>query len=101
MQVNSLLKIQNQNSIENLGLFQKESNNSQTTFNDLFKNAINEANILDQMAQNDSVKLATGELDNIHEAMITAQKADVSLQFIMQVRNKVLDAYREIMRMQI
>ncbi len=36
---------------------------------------------------------------HIHETMITLEKADVSMKFMMNVRNKLLDAYREVMRM--
>ncbi len=38
--------------------------------------------------------------ENIHEAMIKLQEAEISLRFLLRVRNKVLEAYREIMRMQ-
>jgi len=44
---------------------------------------------------------AAGKTDNIHEVMIAAQKADIAIQFTLQIRNKILDAYNEIMRMQI
>ena len=44
--------------------------------------------------------LMLGEVDNIHDVMIASQKADLSLSFAIEVRNKVLDAYKEIMRIQ-
>ncbi len=71
------------------------------TFMEYMNQAVNEANQLDLEAENLSVQLAAGELDNTHEAVIAAQKAEISLQFITEIRNKVLDAYNEIMRMQI
>ena len=71
------------------------------SFMDYMNQAINEANELDLQAENLSMQLAAGELDNTHEAVIAAQKAEISLQFITEIRNKVLDAYNEIMRMQI
>lgn len=55
--------------------------------------------------QNDADKaIETVQFQNtgsIHEAMIALEKADVSFKVMMQVRNKILDAYQEIMRMQI
>ncbi len=42
---------------------------------------------------------ATGKNNNIHEVMIAAEKADLSLRFLLQIRNKLLDAYQEITRM--
>ncbi|MGB3990558.1 MAG: flagellar hook-basal body complex protein FliE, partial [Acetivibrionales bacterium] len=44
---------------------------------------------------------AAGRTDNIHQVMLAAEKANVALQFTLQIRNKLLDAYNEIMRMQI
>lgn len=41
----------------------------------------------------------TGKNENIHSLMIAQEKGSILLQFTMQVRNQVLDAYREIMRM--
>ena len=45
--------------------------------------------------------LATGDVDNLHDVTIAAEKANISLQLTLGIRNKVLEAYREIMRMQI
>lgn len=45
--------------------------------------------------------LLTGQTTNIHETMIALQKADVSFQLMLQVRNKIVGAYEEIMRMQL
>ncbi len=45
--------------------------------------------------------LLTGHSTNLHETMIALQKADVSFQLMLQVRNKIVGAYEEIMRMQL
>lgn len=45
--------------------------------------------------------LATGRETNLHHVMLTLEEAKLSFQLLMQVRNKVLDAYQEIMRTQI
>jgi flagellar hook-basal body complex protein FliE len=45
--------------------------------------------------------LLTGNSTNLHETMIALQKADVSFQLMVQVRNKIVGAYEEIMRMQL
>lgn len=60
-------------------------------------------NVNDLQMQSDAVTndFVIGKTDNIHEVMIAAEKANISLQLTMQIRNKVLDAYNEIMRMQI
>ncbi len=46
-------------------------------------------------------QLQTGESRNLHEVMIAMEKADISLKLAVQMRNKVLEAYQEIMRMQV
>ena len=46
-------------------------------------------------------RLSDGGARNLHEAMIAMEKADISLRFLVQVRNKAMDAYQEIMRMQV
>ncbi len=59
---------------------------------------VNEA----QLSADHSIKeLAAGRTKNIHETMLQIENADASLKLMMQVRNKVLDAYKEIMRMQV
>ena len=45
--------------------------------------------------------LASGENKNLHEVMIAVEKSSISLQFMSQVRNKALEAYQEVMRMQV
>jgi flagellar hook-basal body complex protein FliE len=46
-------------------------------------------------------ELATGETSNLHEVMLTLNDARMSFELILAVRNKALEAYQELMRMQI
>lgn len=70
-------------------------------FSDYLKQALNSTNTLLVEADNLADDFAAGKIDNIHQVTIAAEKADVALQFTMQIRNKIMDAYSEIMRMQI
>lgn len=63
--------------------------------------AIGEVNEAQKVADRKMEELATGRTDNIAEVMIAAEKADISLRLMTQIRNKILDAYQEIMRMQV
>jgi len=45
--------------------------------------------------------MVTGESRDLHEVMLAVEKANISFQFLTQVRNKALDAYQEIMKMQV
>lgn len=79
----------------------KNEKNNEISFGDYLKNSIDEVNRLQVESQNYKNLLATGEVDNLHDVMIAAEKANIALQLTMSIRNKVVDAYREIMRMQI
>jgi flagellar hook-basal body complex protein FliE len=71
------------------------------SFGEMLKNTLSEVN-REQNSADEAVKnLATGRDKDIHHTMIEMEKASVSLNLVMQVRNKVLDAYQEIMRMSV
>ncbi|MDU2066193.1 MAG: flagellar hook-basal body complex protein FliE [Sporomusaceae bacterium] len=71
------------------------------TFGQLFSNALGEVNQLQLNSSKASADLAAGKIQDVSEAVIAAEKASISLQLTMTVRNKVIDAYQEIMRMQV
>ncbi|MCQ2080715.1 MAG: flagellar hook-basal body complex protein FliE [Lachnospiraceae bacterium] len=73
-------------------------------FASLFDKAVENLSVTNSYlsdAENEELKWALGETDNTHELTIALQKAQTSLQYTVAVRDKVLDAYREIMQMQI
>lgn len=70
-------------------------------FKDFLLGAIDKLNTYESEATRMGEMLATGEVDNIHEVMIASQKSEIALQFAIEVKNKVMDAYKEIMRMQV
>ena len=74
---------------------------SGVSFADTVKEFIGDVNNLqvDSKEQND--KLIKGEPVDIHDVMITAQKAKTSFSLLMELRNKGLDLYKEVLRMQI
>jgi flagellar hook-basal body complex protein FliE len=98
LNLNKIGELYNKNS---LGLFEAKEKQETGAFHQLFIDAIKQASQLDAASADYSTKLASGQLENIHEAMIAAQKAELSMQLVVEVRNKILEAYREITRMQI
>ncbi len=52
-------------------------------------------------AEDEEIKFALGETDNTHDLMISLQKASTALQYTVAIRDRLLDAYKEIMQMQI
>lgn len=69
-------------------------------FGDVLKDSINRVDTLQKEADQAIQDMATGSGD-IHNAMIAMEKANVSFQMMMQVRNKIVSAYEEVMRMQV
>lgn len=80
---------------------QKTAQPSETSFGETVKKAISDVNELQTEADQTINKMAAGDAVEIHQAMIAMQKASNALQFTVQVRNKVIEAYQEIMRMQV
>lgn len=66
-------------------------------FADALKNAVKEVNHQQHLADQSAKDVATGNL-GIHEGMMALTEADLSLRLLIQVRNKVMDAYREVSR---
>jgi flagellar hook-basal body complex protein FliE len=60
--------------------------------------ALNEQLLASQV---DLQRLATGEAENLHEIMVRLEESRISLQLMLQVRNRVLEAYQDVMRMQV
>lgn len=78
--------------------------NNKEAFSDLLSSAmkmIKETNDLSNAANAEQMNFALGYSDNTHDLAIAQQKAALSLQYTVAVKNKVLEAYKEIMNMQI
>jgi flagellar hook-basal body complex protein FliE len=71
------------------------------SFAGVLKSSLAEVNQLQQKADAAITALATGDKASLHDTMIAMEQADVSFRLMMQVRNKIVEAYQEIMRMQV
>ncbi len=71
------------------------------SFGDTLLNSINKVNDLQISADSSAENIATGKSSNIHQAMINIEKANDSFELMMQVRNKIITAYNQIMNMQV
>lgn len=70
-------------------------------FQDLFQDAVNNVKTTDSNLNDELYKLTTGQSDDLHNVIISSQKATLSVQLLVQLRNKALDAYNEVMRMSV
>ena len=78
-----------------------ESGSPGKSFADTLNEAVQSVNTLQKDSDKAMQNLATGRTDNIAEVMLSADKADIALKLMVQVRNKIIDAYQDVMKMQV
>lgn len=69
------------------------------SFSEVLASAIRQVEQDQRHANEMAVRLAAGEVEDIAQVMIASERATLSLNLAIQVRNKVIEAYQEIMRM--
>jgi flagellar hook-basal body complex protein FliE len=72
-----------------------------TSFGDLLGKAVQEVSAKQSAASEAVTGLISGQNVSLHQAMISMQEASVSFQLMVEVRNKLLESYQELMRMQV
>ena len=77
------------------------TNSPDKSFGKMLMDALEDVNDLQQKTSQASTDLATGKIEDISQVVIAAEKAAVALQLTIQVRNKMLESYQEMMRMQV
>lgn len=87
------------NSKSNSGKITEETTGP--SFMDHLEASIKQVNESQKMADKKATDLATGKETNIHETMLSASNAELTFNLMVQVRNKALEAYQEVMRMPI
>ncbi len=79
----------------------KASGGGAASFSDILTDAMSTASEADLTDKQSTLELLAGQADDFSGLMIDAQKAEISLNLALQLRNKILDAYKEIMNMQV
>ena len=70
-----------------------------TSFMDHLKSGINEVNEMQKKADTMSMEVASGKSENLHETMLATTQAEITFNLMVQLRNRALEAYQEVMRM--
>lgn len=83
-----------------LGGLQPGSDSAGANFSDILKSAVQTVDTLHNSAAAQVEQLMQGKGGDINDVMIAVEKADVSFQLMMQVRNKIVNAYQDIEKMQ-
>jgi len=74
---------------------------TKNSFGEVLSQALSDVNQQQQAASQASADLSTGKISDVSEVVIATEKASLSLQLAMAVRTKVLDAYQQVMQMQV
>ena len=103
MQIGTITPIQNDIQLHNISQSGVNTDNK-ASFGSLLNSAMNmidETDGLQQDAEQAEINYAMGVSDSTHDLAVAQQKANIALQYTVAVRDKVLEAYKEIMNMQI
>ena len=69
------------------------------SFSKTLERFVSDVNSLQNQADVSIEKLATGEISDVHQVMKAVEEANVAMEFMLEIRNKIIEAYQEIMRM--
>ena len=93
-------KINSSGNIEALNL-NKTKNSSDLDFEKVLKSELEETNNLMQKAEKAKADIASGQVEDLAKASITIQKAEMKMKMMLEVRNKAINAYKELLKTQI
>lgn len=96
---NPITRVGNQSLPPLSGVTRPESGVQSLSFDETLKQFVSDVNSLQVRADELKVKWAAGELTDVHEATIAAEEAGTALELMVEIRNRIVEAYQEIMRM--
>lgn len=76
-------------------------NKNGASFKQTFESFLKDVNEMQVKADQSIEKMAAGEITDVHQVMSTVQEANVAFNMMMEIRNKVMDAYQEVIRMRL
>lgn len=71
------------------------------SFKDTLNGFLSDVNSMQQKADQSIERMAAGEITDVHQVMSTVEEAKVAFNMMMEIRNKVMDAYQEVMRIKL
>ena len=101
MNVSSIINSLNDVKLDQSNKIAQPLSGNTKSFQDLLNNSLNELNDEQIEGYNAMQGIATGKVTNLQEAVQRIEEAELSLKLALEVKNKAINAYREIMRMQI
>lgn len=101
MFINQMQKINTLSEIGNFGKLTsqvQETKNGEAVFKDVLENAVKNVVETDNEVAKQQYLLATGQTDDVHNLTIAATKAQLSVDYMVQLRNRAMESYSELMR---
>jgi flagellar hook-basal body complex protein FliE len=101
--IQPIQSIQPINSLKELGAVKTQQSDSSVAvpFQSMFEDAVSNVKQTSANLDGEINKLATGQTDNLHDALIASQKANLSVDMVVELRNKLLDSYKEIININV
>ena len=96
---NKISRVGDQSLITKLGKGGVKDLESRESFEKTLKKFITDVNSLQNQAAESTVNLAKGEVEDVHDVMIAVEKANIAMELMLEIRNKIVEAYQEVMRM--
>lgn len=69
------------------------------SFADTLEKFVSDVNSLQNQMDKSIEQLAAGEIEDVHQVMIAVEQANTAMEFMLEIRNKIIEAYQEVMRM--
>jgi flagellar hook-basal body complex protein FliE len=87
--------------IDSISPFKDDDKKKEKSFSQILSQSLENAKQTEKNNKEANIELLSGEDNSLHDTMIEAEKAELALELTIQIRNKVIDAYNEVMRMQV
>jgi len=98
---NNINNVNNLSSINTLNKSDKTDGSKNIDFATMLKDSINKANAIQKDSEQSLYDIATGQVKDLHQAAIAINKAETNMKMMLEVRNKAILAYKEILKTQI
>lgn len=82
-------------------LSQSKSGSGSVPFAELMRSMVDQTDQQQATVQNDLKDMVSGEATSIHDIVLNASRADLAFRLVMEIRNRLISSYQEIMRMQV
>ena len=76
------------------------TNTGNNSFGNILKQSLNEVNTLQEESEKAMTDIATGQVKDLHQAALAIDRAEISMKSMLEVRNKAISAYKELLRTQ-